>query len=91
MRFGLALHFGEALYGNIGGGSRLDFTCIGPAINLAARIEKVAARLERTVVASQAFAGGLAEDFVPLGAFELAGFQEPQELFGLRDDGERAA
>ena len=29
-RFGLALHVGEVLYGNIGGGNRLDFTCIGP-------------------------------------------------------------
>ena len=90
LRFGLALHFGEALYGNIGGGSRLDFTCIGPAINLAARIEKVAARLERTVVASRAFAGGLAEEFEPLGAFELAGFQERQELYGLPDEGKLA-
>src|SRR3984885_7365986 len=36
-RFGLALHVGRILYGNIGGGNRLDFTCIGPAVNLAAR------------------------------------------------------
>src|SRR5260370_3129640 len=34
LRFGLALHVGEVLYGNIGGGNRLDFTCIGPAVNL---------------------------------------------------------
>jgi adenylate cyclase len=39
LRFGLVLHIGEVLYGNIGGGNRLDFTCIGPAVNLAARIE----------------------------------------------------
>ena len=36
VRFGLALHVGHVLYGNIGGGNRLDFTCIGPAVNLAA-------------------------------------------------------
>ena len=41
-RFGLALHVGTVLYGNIGGGNRLDFTCIGPAVNLAARLEKIA-------------------------------------------------
>ena len=29
-RFGVALHVGKILYGNIGGGNRLDFTCIGP-------------------------------------------------------------
>ena len=87
LRFGLALHFGEALYGNIGGGSRLDFTCIGPAINMAARIEKVASKLGRTVVASHAFAGALGKPFEPIGAFELAGFRDAQELYGLSDDG----
>jgi hypothetical protein len=40
---GLALHLAEVLYGNIGSGNRLDFTCIGPAVNLAARLEKLAA------------------------------------------------
>ena len=44
------------MYGNIGGGNRLDFTCIGPAVNLAARLEKVAAKLGETIVASAAFA-----------------------------------
>src|ERR1039458_7747696 len=33
IRFGLALHLGEVLYGNIGSGNRLDFTCIGPAVD----------------------------------------------------------
>ena len=54
-RFGVALHVGRILYGNIGGGSRLDFTCIGPAINLAARLEKLTGKLHRTVVASEGF------------------------------------
>lgn len=39
-RFGVALHVGNILYGNIGGGNRLDFTCIGPAVNLAARLRE---------------------------------------------------
>src|SRR3954468_7220848 len=43
-RFGLALHVGKVLYGNIGGGNRLDFTCIGPAGNLAGRLEENAGR-----------------------------------------------
>jgi adenylate cyclase len=50
--FGLALHVGQVLYGNIGSGNRLDFTCIGPAAKLAARLKKLAARLGRTIVAS---------------------------------------
>ena len=43
LRFGLALHLGDVLFGNIGSGNRLDFTAIGPAVNLAARLEKLAA------------------------------------------------
>src|ERR1700726_1416814 len=56
VRFGLALHVGDVLYGNIGGGNRLDFTCIGPAVNLAARLEKLAGRLGRTILVSEEFA-----------------------------------
>src|ERR1700722_19483579 len=84
IRFGLALHVGEVMYGNIGGGNRLDFTCIGPAVNLAARLEKVAAKLGRAVVASDAFAQRLPQDFAELGAFELAGFRSAETVHGLR-------
>lgn len=42
--FGLALHLRQVLYGNIGSGNRLDFTCIGPAINFAARLERLAGK-----------------------------------------------
>ena len=86
LRFGLALHVGEALYGNIGAGARLDFTCIGPSVNLAARLEKIASRLGRTVVASAGFARRLPGEFVALGDFELAGFRQPETVFGLRDE-----
>ena len=85
LRFGLALHVGEVLYGNIGAGSRLDFTCIGPAVNLAARLEKIAAKLGRTIVGSDAFARRLPEDFFELGAFELAGFRSAETVHGLRE------
>jgi len=87
LRFGLALHVGEALYGNIGAGARLDFTCIGPSVNRAARLEKIASRLGRVVVASTAFARCMPEEFVTLGDFELAGFREPETVFGLRHEG----
>lgn len=85
VRFGLALHIGEVMYGNIGGGNRLDFTCIGPAVNLAARLEKRAASLGRAVVASAAFAAHAPGEFIPLGEFAVAGFSAPQTVFGLAD------
>jgi adenylate cyclase len=85
LRFGVALHVGDALYGNIGAGARLDFTCIGPSVNLAARLEKIASRHGRTVVASAAYARRLPDDFVSLGEFDLAGFREPETVFGLKE------
>jgi adenylate cyclase len=85
-RFGVALHIGEILFGNIGGTSRLDFTCIGPAVNLAARLEKIAGKLSRTVVASAAFAGVSRDGWTELGEFPIAGFSKIQRVFGLRDE-----
>ncbi|MGB3445123.1 MAG: adenylate/guanylate cyclase domain-containing protein [Xanthobacteraceae bacterium] len=85
-RFGLALHVGEVLYGNIGGGSRLDFTCIGPAVNLAARLEKMAGQLNRTVVASSAFVRSITEGWIDLGEFPIAGFRSSERVHGLIDE-----
>jgi len=85
-RFGVALHVGRVLYGNIGGGNRLDFTCIGPAVNLAARLEKIAGRLSRTIVASAGFADTCSADWTELGEFPIAGFAKAERVYGLRDE-----
>jgi adenylate cyclase len=74
------------LYGNIGGGNRLDFTCIGPAVNLAARIEKLTGQLGRVILASGDFARYCRDDFNALGEFSLAGFSGPQSIFGLASE-----
>ena len=86
IRFGLALHLGQVMYGNIGGGNRLDFTCVGPAVNLAARLEKLAAKLGRTVVASAEFSAQLPNAFEALGEYSVAGFVATQAVFGLSDE-----
>jgi len=89
VRFGLALHLGDVLYGNIGSDDRLDFTCIGPAVNLAARLEKLAGQLGRTILASEEFAKHGGRDFAPIGQFAIAGFAAEQPVFGLRDEADR--
>jgi adenylate cyclase len=84
LRFGVALHFGDVLYGNIGSANRLDFTCIGPAINLAARIEKLSGEIGRTILASEDFArhcAGVA--LQPLGAFAFKGVAAEQTVYGI--------
>ncbi len=85
-RFGVALHVGHILYGNIGGGSRLDFTCIGPAVNLAARLEKLTGKMHRTIVASEGFAGICGGGWHDLGEFPIAGFSRAQRVYGLHDE-----
>jgi adenylate cyclase len=86
LRFGLALHIGDVLYGNIGSGNRLDFTCIGPAVNFAARIEKLTGQLGRAILASGEFSRHCPSEFTALGEFSLAGFSAPQLVFGLEDE-----
>jgi adenylate cyclase len=85
-RFGVALHVGRVLYGNIGGGNRLDFTCIGPAVNLAARLEKMAGRLHRTVLASSAFAAACPDRWQDIGEYPIAGFSSAARVYGLKDE-----
>jgi adenylate cyclase len=86
-RFGLALHVGEVLFGNIGGGNRLDFTCIGPAVNLAARLEELTGKTGHPILASGEFAGHCRQRLVPVGAFSLRGIGAAQAVFALADDG----
>ncbi len=81
LRYGIALHIGEVLYGNVGGASRLDFTAIGPAVNLTARLETLARDLGRELVLSAAFAAYCGGAVRSLGCFELRGFREPQQVF----------
>jgi len=82
LRLGLALHVGDVAYGNIGGASRLDFTAIGAAVNLAARLEGIASKLGRQMVVSAAFAELSGRPFEDLGPFDLKGIGEPQHVFG---------
>jgi adenylate cyclase len=91
VNFGLALHLGNVLYGNIGGANRLDFTCIGPAVNLAARMEKLTAPLKRTIVASANFAQYAPDDWQDVGEFAVAGFARAQRVFGLKDEAQVGA
>jgi adenylate cyclase len=81
IRFGLALHLGEVNYGNIGAPSRLDFTVIGPAVNHASRLEKIASELGHHVVTSASFAAAAPASFESLGHHHLRGVVEPQEIF----------
>ena len=87
-RCGMALHLGDVLYGNIGSLHRLDFTAIGPAVNLTARLEPLTRDLKRPIVTSAAFAGASNVSLEGLGAFPLRGFDAETEVFAPTEDRE---
>ena len=81
---GIALHYGTVSYGNIGSGRRLDFTVIGPDVNLVSRIQAFCSATGRQLVTSERFATLLEPDTaISIGHHELRGFVEPVELYAL--------
>lgn len=84
--FGAALHFGEILWGNIGAADRLDFTAIGPAVNLVSRLEGLCKPLGRNVLISGAVAAEATTVLMPLGEHRLRGIADPCAVFTLPED-----
>lgn len=83
LRCGISLHVGDVMYGNIGAPDRLDFTIIGPAVNLLSRIEGLCSRLDRPVLTSAAFAALCPGRLASLGWHPVKGLSEPVEVYGL--------
>lgn len=80
---GIALHYGEVSYGNIGSGHRLDFTLIGPDVNLLSRIQTVCSTMGQRLLMSERFAALLGESrATAIGNHELKGFPLPVPLYG---------
>ncbi|HTO65780.1 MAG TPA: adenylate/guanylate cyclase domain-containing protein [Bradyrhizobium sp.] len=83
LNYGVGVHVGDVMYGNIGSRSRLDFTVIGPAVNMASRLEAFTKQLGRKVLLSRAFADLVKGDFdlERVGEYPVRGFSDPIELF----------
>ncbi|MEE8260983.1 MAG: adenylate/guanylate cyclase domain-containing protein, partial [Gammaproteobacteria bacterium] len=85
IRYGLALHVGDVMYGNIGVPQRLEFTVIGKAANEAARLEGMCKELGEPILISSAFPRCFPGEMRSLGTHSLRGVSEPQEVFALTD------
>ena len=81
--FGAALHLGEILWGSIGAADRLDFTAIGPAVNLVSRLEGLCRSLDKAVLVSGAFAAETGTALIPLGEHALRGIASPCAVFTI--------
>jgi adenylate cyclase len=83
LNYGIGVHVGDVMYGNIGSQTRLDFTVIGPAVNMASRLEALTKQLGRTMLLSRAFVDFVEHDFdfERVGEYPVRGFNDPTELF----------
>jgi adenylate cyclase len=79
----IALHIGQVMYGNIGAADRLDFTVIGPAVNLTSRAEAFAKALNLPIVVTDELQAVCARKLVSLGRHRLRGLSGERELFTL--------
>jgi adenylate cyclase len=76
------LHVGPVTYGNIGSPDRLDFTVVGPTVNLVSRLEMISKSTSNVAVCSREVAALLpAEATRALGTFALRGVPSEQTVF----------
>lgn len=78
--FGIGLHCGTVMYGNIGTPNRIEFTVIGKSANEAARIESRCKALNETILVSDTFAGHLDWPWRSHGKFELQNISRSIEI-----------
>lgn len=84
LAFGLGLHTGDLMFGNIGIPERMDFSVTGPEANETARIESMTKELSRPILASRDFAQHSPDNWVSLGEYPLRGVKRSIELFSLK-------
>lgn len=85
-KYSLALHIGDLMYGNIGAEDRLDFTVIGPAVNMVARIQTMCRPLEQDLIISAAMVNAIIRErkrIISIGHHRLRGISDSEELFTL--------
>jgi adenylate cyclase len=83
--YGIGVHVGDVMYGNIGSRKRLDFTVIGPAVNIASRLENLTKEIKRPVLLSKAFVdlAGCHGGLESIGPQLLRGLGEPIDVYAF--------
>ena len=86
LEVGIGLNSGRVVAGNVGGGGRLEFSVIGDAVNVAARVEAATRATGDTVLLSSATKDLLTRPPAPLverTGVTLKGKRDPVSLFAL--------
>jgi adenylate cyclase len=81
--FGISLHLGQVIYGNVGVAERLQFTVVGAAVNEVVRVQDLTKSLGCPLLATAAFADVVAGHWRPLGEHVLRGFETPVPILTM--------
>ncbi len=84
--FGLGLHVGDLMFGNIGIPERIEFSVIGPAANEVARLEGLTKALGHRVLVTKEFAELLPLKWKSLGSQQVAGVEKAMTVYSTPDD-----
>ncbi|MBL28576.1 MAG: adenylate cyclase [Rhodospirillaceae bacterium] len=85
LSFGIGLHLGDLVYGNVGVPERVEFGVVGVAVNETARLQDLTKSIGMPVLTTAEVARHRPGDWRPLGAHCLRGVEAPHEVFGLPD------
>jgi adenylate cyclase len=81
IRYGIGLHIGSVMFGNVGLPDRLAFSVFGAAVNEATRLEALTKTHKAPIVASEEFRSRCEGEWQELGKETLRGFSRPIAVF----------
>jgi adenylate cyclase len=81
--FGIALHLGQVIHGNVGVSERLQFTVVGSAVNEVVRVQDLTKQLRCPLLATAPFAAAAAGPWRPVGEYALRGLETPMPVLAL--------
>lgn len=83
--FGIALHLGLVIHGNVGVPERLQFTIVGSAVNEVVRVQDLTRQLGCPVLATAPFAAAVAGPWRPVGEHVLRGLGTPMPILAASE------
>lgn len=81
LKFGIGIHHGAVMFGNIGATERLDFSVIGPAVNMTSRLQDLTKELSENILVSKSIAEKIPTEWQKYQQQEIPGMSDPIDVF----------